>query len=505
MIVDINTLSKYKANKLLRCQKHPTKDLLIWNYSDLVQMNKAWDDITTITRGLVTDSYGNIIARSFPKFYNIEEGKYNPTEDFVIYEKLDGSLILVFFYDGEWIVASRGSFTSHQALHARQLLNNYFEGTDYKLDKKLAYTFEIIYPENRIVVDYKGRDELVFLTAYDVHGNEYLDLGNDLQQFGIKLPTVYSQDDYKSLKSLNWENNEGFVVRFSNGDRVKIKFENYLNLHRIVTHMNGLRVWEIFAGNPNELTLNDCCPDEFLGWVKERWSTLHEKYNSILTEVTRRCEHLKEITSTRAEFAKLVKNEKHPKLFFHLVDGRMNDFHQAIVNLLRPQHGHLDIPFSGKSNQCCFESVRNTSVLRESIVYSNKKTFVFDVDGTLANNDKRSPYDWSKVGEDTVIDCVKDVLKSLYVSGYNIIICTGRDGICKESTMKWFEVNSIPYDYFYIRTQGNRDPDYIVKEEMWRDISKNMEIVAIFDDRNSVVEHGRKCGYHVFQVNNGDF
>ncbi len=505
--MDINTLNNYKADKLLRCQKHPTKDLLIWNYTDLVQIKKAWDDVTTVTRGLVTDSTGRIIARSFPKFHNIEEGKYTPTEDFVVYEKLDGSLILVFFHDNEWIVASRGSFTSNQALHARQLLNNYFEGTEYKLNKDVTYTFEVIYPENRIVIDYKGRNELVFLTAYDTNGNEYPDLGVELQQYGIKLPIVYNHNDYTNLKSLNWENNEGFVVRFSNGDRVKIKFESYLNLHRIVTHMNGLRVWEIFANNPNELTLDDCCPDEFLGWVKERWLTLHEKYNSILAEVKTSFNNYKKITSTRSEFAKLVTNEKYPKLFFHLFDGRMDDFQQAIVNLLRPLNGHLDIPFSGKSNSCVFETVHNKCIVRESIIYtySNKKTFVFDLDGTLANNHNRSAYDWDKVGDDTVIDCVKDVLKSLYVSGYNIIICTGRDGVCKESTMKWLEVNNIPYDYLYIRSQGNRDPDYIVKEKMWGDISKTMEIVAIFDDRNSVVEHGRKCGYHVFQVDNGDF
>ncbi len=69
--LDINILNRYKENGLLRCQKHNELPLLIWNYSEQVQFDDLWDEVTLMCRGLVTDQEGNVIARSFSKFFNI--------------------------------------------------------------------------------------------------------------------------------------------------------------------------------------------------------------------------------------------------------------------------------------------------------------------------------------------------------------------------------------------------------------------------------------------------
>ena len=69
----LEILEKYHKDGLLHKQTHPTLDLTIWNYSPKVQYERLWDDITIQSRGLVTNSKGEIVARPFKKFFNYEE------------------------------------------------------------------------------------------------------------------------------------------------------------------------------------------------------------------------------------------------------------------------------------------------------------------------------------------------------------------------------------------------------------------------------------------------
>ena len=157
------TLEQYSRTGHLFKQDHPTLPLSIWNYTPEVQYREIWDDITLQSRGLVTDNEGNVVARPFKKFFNIEEGKHNPTEEFEVFEKMDGSLGVLFNYKDEWILATRGSFTSEQSKKGYELLKKY---PIEKLDKNNTYMFEILFTENRIVVDYGDYEGLVLLGAF---------------------------------------------------------------------------------------------------------------------------------------------------------------------------------------------------------------------------------------------------------------------------------------------------------------------------------------------------
>ena len=123
----LDILEKYYNDGLLHKQTHPTKDLTIWNYSPKVQYERLWDDITLQCRGLVTNSKGDIVARPFKKFFNYEEHTPEeiPNEDYEVYEKMDGSLGILLNYDGEWVITTRGSFTSPQSIKAKELLEKY--------------------------------------------------------------------------------------------------------------------------------------------------------------------------------------------------------------------------------------------------------------------------------------------------------------------------------------------------------------------------------------------
>jgi RNA ligase len=167
----LEKLNKYYEDGLLYKQVHPTLPLTIWNYSESVQYEKKWDEITLSCRGLVTDNDGNIVARPFSKFFNYEEltAEQIPNEYFDVYEKMDGSLGVLFNYNGEWILATRGSFTSEQSIKGRQLLEKY----DYnRLNPNYTYLFEIIYPENRIVCSYDFEDLILLGMIHTETGDE---------------------------------------------------------------------------------------------------------------------------------------------------------------------------------------------------------------------------------------------------------------------------------------------------------------------------------------------
>ena len=268
-------------------QVHPTLPLTIWNYSEKVQYDNLWDDITLQTRGLVTDDKGNIVARPFKKFFNDSEKKHTPTPDFDVYDKLDGSLGILFYYEGEWVLATRGSFTSDQAVKGFEMLQKY----DYqKLHKDYTYLFEIIFKENRIVVQYPYED-LILLgmihtkTGYEVdlygEGND-VRLKNLINNLKFKVVKKYDGiNDYSILKGKIKDDEEGFVVRFSNGDRVKIKGEEYLKLHKLMTNVSTTAIWEMLSEGRDVLELLKDVPDEFNNKIKMYVRDLKYTYFSL--------------------------------------------------------------------------------------------------------------------------------------------------------------------------------------------------------------------------------
>jgi len=168
----LETLHKYYEEGWLIKQNHPTLPLTIWNYSQATQYEGKWDEITLHCRGLVTDDEGNIVARPFKKFFNIEEAKHRSTKDFDVYEKMDGSLGIAFYCQDQWVFASRGSFTSEQAIKGAEMFKEKFQESHFIKD--MTYMYEIIYPANRIVVDYIGADRLVLLGRIGTKsGEEY--------------------------------------------------------------------------------------------------------------------------------------------------------------------------------------------------------------------------------------------------------------------------------------------------------------------------------------------
>lgn len=272
MNFDINILNDYIEKGLVVRNDHPTLPLSIYNYTRKVQYEKLWDNITKSCRGLVLDNQGNVIAKTFDKFFNFEEHSPQeiPNEEFEVYEKLDGSLGILFWYQGKWILASKGSFTSTQSVKGKQILSEKYDVEP--IPKGYATLVEIIYPENRIVCDYGDDEVLVVLSMISNATGKELDYDSMLKINEVTgLPVIKKYDgiqDYKTLKSSISKDREGYVIKFRSGLRVKIKGEDYVYLHRLLTEFSNVDIWEYLKDKKDLSTLLDKVPDEFDSWVK---------------------------------------------------------------------------------------------------------------------------------------------------------------------------------------------------------------------------------------------
>jgi len=340
----LEKLNQYYEDGLLYKQVHPSLPLTIWNYTEKVQYENLWDEVTLMCRGLVTDDTGDIVATPFQKFFNIEEGKFEPTEKFEVYEKMDGSLGIVFWYRGQWVVATRGSFTSDQANKAREILRKY--NTDIMF-RHLTFCFEIIYPENRIVLDYGNDEKLVLLGTFDKNGKE-MDV-EIWSQWGFDVVKKYDGiNDYKELKQMVKNDQEGFVVKFSNGDRVKVKGVEYLRLHKIMTNVTTTGIWEYLKNGEDVMELLKDVPDEFYKKIESYIKDLRYSYFQISEDAGKRFDYMmygkyndKEPITDRKEFAEWVFTQpKHMSgILFRMFDKK--DYSEIIWNLIRPEFKKL--------------------------------------------------------------------------------------------------------------------------------------------------------------------
>jgi len=134
---------------------------------------------------------------------------------------------------------------------------------------------------------------------------------------------------------------------------------------------------------------------------------------------------------------------------------------------------------------------------------SNNKAIIFDIDGTAAYMGNRGPFDWHKVGLDSVCEPVKLINGLIADSGnFYVIFLSGRDESCRKETIKWLDDNGFQYDALYMRSENDFRKDNIIKKEIYeREIKSKYNIIGIFDDRNQVVDMWNEEGLYVFNCN----
>ncbi len=269
-ILDVRLLASMLADGYVRAQTHPVRPLVIYNYTEKAAYENVWNEVTLTCRGVIVDMNTDvIIARPFRKFFNYGQAGA-PELDLhapaIVTDKLDGSLGITYpEQPGSVAIATRGSFSSGQAVHATAILRNRYR--NWTPTPGLTALFEIIYPANRIVVDYGRFDDLVMIGAVDIATGDTYD-PDQIDWPGPKTTVFAYATLGEALVAPPRPNAEGLVVHLSSaGERVKIKQEDYVALHRIVTGLNARVVWEHLVDGRGVEPLLENLPDEFHTWV----------------------------------------------------------------------------------------------------------------------------------------------------------------------------------------------------------------------------------------------
>lgn len=295
-ILDPVDLAEAIADRLVNVRED--NGVRVYNYSKTAQIRQAWNPVTCVTRGLVTDTEGTILARPMRKFFDLSQTesiyglKVTYDDAAVVMDKLDGSLGIIYpKVDGTgYAVSTRGSSVSEMAVHASEWLDSNMP--DFAPDEGVTYLVEIIYPDNRIVVDYQDRDELVLIGGVNISDGSWVH-PHTLNWSGSKVDmeshlTVGSALSAALSESVSGSESEGFVLYLpEHGELVKVKRADYLALHRARFNFTPVTAWSAMMHGQNPEDIIAALPDEFYKEAIAMVDTIRGSYDRVIEELDR--------------------------------------------------------------------------------------------------------------------------------------------------------------------------------------------------------------------------
>lgn len=238
----------------IKAVHHDTLPLMILNYNQIV--SPKTHPVVRECRGLIlrNDTF-ELVARSFPRFFNWgeirEEMDLFDFSDFSVQSKEDGSLVIIFNFDGEWHIATRGAFAGgnlpgfggtwkEAVLAAMGLIRA--DDLHEHLDPFVTYVGEFCSPWNKVVRYYK--EPKVFLLGCFCGEGELseLDVRDNATPRNSTIFADIRRHEFDCIEGIQkfLEDNskedptfEGVVIKDCNGQRWKIKSASYLGLHRM--------------------------------------------------------------------------------------------------------------------------------------------------------------------------------------------------------------------------------------------------------------------------------
>ncbi len=348
MIFNLQKLEQAIADGYVAKRKHPSLNLYILNYTAKTQYEWKWDETTVNCRGLIVDDQYRVVERPFKKFFTIDQLtqlrnyvhnlyglKFSSIEKstFRSFEKMDGSLGVLYW--DHWtgaekvpMIATRGSFESDQAKKGCELIQKY---NCTSLNRNYTYLFEIVYPENRIVVNYGSDEKLVLIAVIDklTGADAWWEYNRIRQECIFPVAQEYPISTFKELEEaakVAKDNFEGYVLVFENGFRLKFKYDEYKRLHRLLTGVSERTVWDMLSTGADEASFLEQVPDEFYTWYTLVKNRLLNEYLAIERSVSRVYQAI-EPNLNRKLFAQQVfgltpEYKKYSGMLFKLYDGK---------------------------------------------------------------------------------------------------------------------------------------------------------------------------------------
>jgi RNA ligase len=343
-VLNPSELSEMINQGYVQVRHHPDYPYVIFCYTKQAMFERKWNHTTMTCRGLiVNEDTSEVLARPFKKFFNVGEPDAPTVQhgDWVtVYDKLDGSLGIAYETPDGPAIATKGSFVSDQATKGTELLRAKYPL--YFHDDINTDMFEIIYPENRIVLDYGELEELRYLGSVNIEDGE--DYWNGILMNYYQVPVnhflfsgewCHIQGDF----NMGRPNREGYVIHNEEkGYRLKMKQQDYLELHKVMTGLNERQLWDwLSQGRLINGILADL-PEELHGWAKPVLEDLVDQYLRIKGDVVRAFVYLKKESADRKEFALRIKERPalHKGVLFCMLDGQHDRADDLIWKAVRP-------------------------------------------------------------------------------------------------------------------------------------------------------------------------
>jgi RNA ligase len=343
-LLDMKLLKEMLDNGYVRFGTHKEfPELRIFEYTAKAMFDREWNKVTTKTRGLIVNwETGDVLARPFDKFFNYGEPsqlhqiRLELDDEVEVYDKMDGSLgILYRRPDGHIAVATKGSFHSEQADWATKEIRRYM--TTHFDPEDTTWLFEIVYPENRIVVTYDFSG-LVLLGARDIESGDEFFPEDLLEWKGRKATRFPYKTLREALEAPPRRNAEGFVVYLPEFDvRVKIKQEDYLKLHKTVFSFGTQYIYDRLDQGQDEQEILAGLPDEFHKEAEDMIAGFLVRFAMIRSRVLRQYKEVYKEGMTKKEFALLAKDYPDPQFMFSLFD-KHPDHAEKIWKTLDPAY-----------------------------------------------------------------------------------------------------------------------------------------------------------------------
>jgi T4 RnlA family RNA ligase len=325
----------------------------------LLKYNQIMSDLSyqlcREARGIILDENTlEVVARAFDKFFNWGEALAAEIDWSTarIQEKVDGSIISLYHWRGEWYVKTNGTLSANTAevefpvtgietfadlVNRAFLLYRLFPEELLAGYEDYTFSFEIASPYNRVVVPYDSIRLFYLLARNNVTGAEE----------PIELPNVERPREFafgsldelvESTKHLSYTDQEGYVVVDAQGNRIKVKGEDYLRIHRIRGEAlpNEKRLMELILSKKL---------DDFLGIFPEYTDRANEvralytkAYNRLREDLIRyREEGWADPAVDRKRFAlEFAKQTTVPAFAFSLRDGRVNNV-SGFLSAMKPE------------------------------------------------------------------------------------------------------------------------------------------------------------------------
>lgn len=289
-------------------------DLSIFNYTKKTEFEPFWTNVTRQCRGLILrldgDKVVEVVALPFPKFFNHNEplGRDTPLPDGhpEVTAKLDGSFAILYRHHNKICWASRGSFDSEHAKAANEIWGEYY--TNVRVPNELTLMAELLHPVSSNIVKYDLTGLILIgcrnrFTGYDFSYNELAVLAKEL---GMPLVQQYESGTPEQLLASVPKHGhvirahgcgtecvrpahmsaglEGWVLRWPNGFRLKVKTEDYLRCHRLTMNLTPKRIAEAWVQNISPKKLAGCLPNHVASVVAINYEQLDNAYASVTSE-----------------------------------------------------------------------------------------------------------------------------------------------------------------------------------------------------------------------------